>query len=294
MGSFINKLLGTGKGMGKAEEWGERSLQEATPWGLMGPMGGVTFDPETKLGTATLSSQAQEVVDRLFGRAASQATQAYSPVDAGMALYRDFHAPEINRQMGEESLSRESRALQQGRLGSTGYAQETGAFERAYGDIRRKAMAGAFGEALAQKQAQRQFEIGDIGLAATLSEAPMGLFGTGGQIGQGIGQIASAQGQNIANAYAQNDKMIGDIIGSIAGGWAKKSDRRLKKNINKVGELSSGLNVYTWEWNDKAKKLKIDDQETIGVMAQEVLKINPNAVVIDSDGYYMVDYSEIG
>ena len=63
MGSFINKLLGTGKGMGKAEEWGERSLQEATPWGLMGPMGGVTFDPETKLGTATLSSQAQEVVD---------------------------------------------------------------------------------------------------------------------------------------------------------------------------------------------------------------------------------------
>ena len=29
-------------------------------------------------------------------------------------------------------------------------------------------------------------------------------------------------------------------------------------------------------------------------MAQEVLKINPNAVVIDSDGYYMVDYSEIG
>jgi hypothetical protein len=49
------------------------------------------------------------------------------------------------------------------------------------------------------------------------------------------------------------------------------SDIRLKKDIKRVGTLDSGLGVYTfrYKWGGPAQ---------MGVMAQEVEKINPAAV----------------
>ena len=63
------------------------------------------------------------------------------------------------------------------------------------------------------------------------------------------------------------------------------SDRRLKKDIELVGETPGGFNVYSFEylWGEKA----------IGVMADEVEKVLPDAVVMDESGYQMVDYSRI-
>jgi hypothetical protein len=49
----------------------------------------------------------------------------------------------------------------------------------------------------------------------------MNIANLGPGIGQSMGQIASAQGQNIASAYGANDKMIGGITGSILGGLAQ-------------------------------------------------------------------------
>jgi Chaperone of endosialidase len=63
------------------------------------------------------------------------------------------------------------------------------------------------------------------------------------------------------------------------------SDRRLKKNIQKIGQLENGLNVYTFNyiW---------DSALTVGVMADEVRKVKPEAV-ININGFDLVDYSEI-
>ena len=63
------------------------------------------------------------------------------------------------------------------------------------------------------------------------------------------------------------------------------SDRRLKRNIQKIGQLENGLNVYTFNyiW---------DNTLTIGVMADEVREIKPEAV-ITINGFDLVDYSEI-
>lgn len=85
---------------------------------------------------------------------------------------------------------------------------------------------------------------------------------------------------------------LGQIAG-IAGslGFAPFSDARLKDNVTRIGE-EEGYNVYTWEWNDKAKELGID-QPTVGVMAQEVLETNPDAVSVGENGYYQVDYGAL-
>ena len=82
---------------------------------------------------------------------------------------------------------------------------------------------------------------------------------------------------------------VAGIIGTMYG--MAGSDARLKDNVTRVGK-EKGYNIYTWEWNDKAKELGIDDP-TIGVMAQEVLETNPDAVALMDNGYYAVNYGEL-
>ena len=85
---------------------------------------------------------------------------------------------------------------------------------------------------------------------------------------------------------------LGQIAG-IAGSLAPffPSDARLKDNVTLIGK-EKGYNVYIWEWNDKAKELGIDTP-TIGVIAQEVLETNPDAVSMNDDGYYQVNYGAL-
>ena len=64
------------------------------------------------------------------------------------------------------------------------------------------------------------------------------------------------------------------------------SDRRLKKNITKVGTSPSGINIYRFEYIDS----KLYGGGVFeGVMAQEV----PKASILGKNGYYSVDYSKL-
>ena len=63
---------------------------------------------------------------------------------------------------------------------------------------------------------------------------------------------------------------------------AGKSDRRLKKNISKIGESASGLNIYSFEY-----KNPLDGEGLFqGVMSDEV----PQEAVINNGEYDMVNY----
>ena len=70
------------------------------------------------------------------------------------------------------------------------------------------------------------------------------------------------------------------------------SDLELKNNIKKVTDVEPNIGWYTWDWNDKAKELGIDAEPTEGVLAQEVLEVKPDAVVV-KNGYYAVDYAKV-
>jgi hypothetical protein len=65
------------------------------------------------------------------------------------------------------------------------------------------------------------------------------------------------------------------------------SDIRLKRDIVEVGQLPDGLHLYRYRylWSDAVY---------VGVMAQEVLTIAPDAVVRGDDGYLRVDYGRLG
>jgi hypothetical protein len=63
------------------------------------------------------------------------------------------------------------------------------------------------------------------------------------------------------------------------------SDRKLKKNITKIGESPSGLNIYSFEYIDQDK---FGEGIFQGAMSDEVPQ---NAVAKGSDGFDRVNYS---
>jgi len=100
-------------------------------------------------------------------------------------------------------------------------------------------------------------------------------------------------GSNQNQTYQKPSTMskIGQVVSTVAPFFGG-SDIRLKENVVKVDEVEPGVGWYTWDWNDTAKALGIDDQ-TEGVIAQELMEVDPGAVAMGYDGYYRVDYSKV-
>jgi hypothetical protein len=63
---------------------------------------------------------------------------------------------------------------------------------------------------------------------------------------------------------------------------------RLKEDIVPLARLANGLELYRFRYKGG------DHTVYVGVMAQEVKKIDPSAVSRDRDGYLMVDYDRLG
>lgn len=84
---------------------------------------------------------------------------------------------------------------------------------------------------------------------------------------------------------AEDKQLFGQVIeglGKGLGGMAM-SDRRLKENIRPVGKLNNGLTVYVFNW-------KGQDTPLLGLIAQEVQKVIPEAVTKGEDGYLRLNY----
>ena len=71
------------------------------------------------------------------------------------------------------------------------------------------------------------------------------------------------------------------------GGGGRRSDIRLKHDIVLLGRLDDGLGLYRFAYNGS-------DRAYVGVMAQEVQAVMPEAVTQGSDGYLRVYYDKLG
>ena len=102
-------------------------------------------------------------------------------------------------------------------------------------------------------------------------------------------QASQQTGQDAQQAYAQQvgayNARLG-AYGAIAGaaGTAAASDIRLKSKIVRVGTHPLGIGIYEYD---------IDGRRERGVIAQEVERVLPSAVIEHPDGYKMVDYGAL-
>jgi hypothetical protein len=75
--------------------------------------------------------------------------------------------------------------------------------------------------------------------------------------------------------------------GGGRGGGGRRSDVRLKHDITMIGRLDNGIGFYRFIYNG-------DDKVYVGVMAQEVQAVMPEAVMRGRDGYLRVFYEKLG
>ena len=204
-------------------------------------------------------------------------------------LYQDILG---GREAGEEAILRSASAI--GGLRS-GNVQE--AFYDYNTQLRNKALLESYNQQLQ----------GLTGLAGLPSYAPQ-IAGQMAGIGQtlGQGQIAAGQAQQTGIQQGFGNLLgLGSIAGEAGafkglGGLLKKgaswvgslfSDRRLKNNIEKIGELN-GHNWYMWDWNIVANKMGLEGKSE-GVLADELVNTNPECIGI-LDGFMIVDYIKLG
>ena len=76
--------------------------------------------------------------------------------------------------------------------------------------------------------------------------------------------------------------------GGGRGGGGRRSDIELKEDVTPLMRLDNGLELYRFRYKGS------DPTLYVGVMAQEVQKIDPSAVSRDRDGYLLVDYDRLG
>ena len=96
--------------------------------------------------------------------------------------------------------------------------------------------------------------------------------------------------QNVGAAKFMDALQIGSSViqtgMSIASPFIIASDRSLKENIKKLGDSPSGIGIYKFNYIGHAKKY-------IGAMADDVMKVVPEAVVTMANGYFNVNYNLI-
>lgn len=201
------------------------------------------------------------------------------------------------------------RALQLAQMqvgAAAGTRQQALTEQRGLMDRATNALAGYPAQVTGATSAGAGYGTMGLGLANTGMGGQQAGFGAAGSMyGQQAAGLNQAYGTQ-ANAYLQGQAQEGQFWGSLLGAgatlgaaglgaWgqvsaAKASDRRLKKDIVRVGrDPRSGLNLYEFAYiNDNSGR------RYRGVMADEVEKFDKDAVTYDDLGFASVNYARLG
>jgi hypothetical protein len=129
--------------------------------------------------------------------------------------------------------------------------------------------------------------LGNIGSGgAARAQASRGHASLGGGGGRGGGARVGGGGGG-ARAGGGGGRGGGGGGRGGGGGGGRRSDIALKHDIVLLGYLPSGLGYYRFSYNGS-------DKAYVGVMAQDVQTIAPNAVTRGPDGYLRVFYDRLG
>jgi len=155
--------------------------------------------------------------------------------------------------------------------------------------------------------------LGTVGSIEELGQQPFQLglqVGSAGQPGASMaGQLLGAGSTAAANAMMQGQMadqqaragLFGGLISAggsylaaskLAPALLAASDRSVKNKIKVIGKMTNGLNVYSFEYKPEHKD-KYGHGSFVGVMADEVEKVIPAAVLTNNYGHKIVNYSLI-
>lgn len=141
-----------------------------------------------------------------------------------------------------------------------------------------QAQAGADQRAIEQALASAPLEVLQR-IAQMYGGMPLNLLSGSTTTGSGTSNSTTKE----FDPWMKNVGTAGQAIGTFISAF---SDRRLKTDIEKIGEREDGLGVYSFRYLWSPARF-------IGVMAQEVLKVKPEAVIHTPSGYMAVNYGAL-
>ncbi len=244
----------------------------------------------------------QAALDKIY--AGFTPTQESINADMSMLMnpFDEYVINDINREaMGQNSLVNQAATMagqqgsnrsflgtsdvEQNRLNQIGKFRQ-GQYNTALDSILNNLTAGRRADALGAMGAgdfERQLDL-------QTRQAPYAALASGTGI---LGAFPTNFGSNYQGGTATSGSSAGSTFGKIAQGAQLAgtiaglfSDRRLKENIELVGE-ENGFPIYKFNY------INIPEKTYIGVMAQDVKDIMPEAVT-ETEGFMKVNYSMIG
>jgi len=282
--------------------WGSLQYAENGSQTIIDPNGKPVQVPRYTANT-TLSPQQQAIFDQTQASELNLATIAneqsgklgdllndpfkFTNSDAEQWAY-DLASPRLLQQQGKNESALRSQLISSGiRPGTAQWDSEMSRLTNANTDqLNQLALTGrsqAFGE---QLQTRNQQFNEPIALAAgTQIQNPNSTFAQAPQ-----SQVAGVDYTGLVNNQYQSQMQnyqagLGGLFG-LGAAAIKFSDRRLKKDIIDLGERN-GLPWYGYRyiWDDAISPLRY------GYMAQDLLALNPSAVMADRSGFFKVNYS---
>jgi hypothetical protein len=304
-------------------------VNQVTPFGSLQYTQSGTDSQGNPIWTATQAfapeyQQAFGSLGQQIGRTASQGFQPNVP-SVGINPGESYEAAIMRRLQPQQAQASEALEVQlanQGIMpGSEAYNRAKEQLSQAQNDQRTSAVVGGFNTGLAANQAGFNQQLAQYQLPVqtlanlrtatnpTYASPSMQQVTTGpdyltaynlGQQNDIARQAASQSGQNamtgglfdIGSTFLGSKSGGGLIDKGISAIGSLFSDIRMKEKINLVGKTSSGINLYEFEYKPEFKEIA-GKGKFVGVMAQEVEKVMPDAVVETSIGYKAVDYSKI-
>lgn len=244
-------------------------------------LAGLSWDANTNTLNTTYGPQLQSVLGTLFGGTNADKQAA----DSVFSAFSDRYEPIFERQT--DNL--------QDRLVNQGIPVGSEAYSRAMNDLA-QTQNDAYQQAAYQSvQAGQQARNNEIQNSLGIFSAFNPLSGYTGSSAQGSTGIYDNYYQGQLNAYNANKAnaqagALGLLNGITAGANAASgllgslfSDARIKENLRPVGQLFNGLTVYAFNFPGEAVT-------RIGLVAQEVQQVVPEAVSQSDEGLLMVDY----
>ena len=190
------------------------------------------------------------------------------------------------------------------KLGSAAYDRAMALDTQGQNDAYNQLLLGGRQQAVQEALTQRNQPINEITALLSGSQVSQPNFVNTGQSRIPTTDVAGIINQDYQNRLGQwqqqqanSNAMMGGLfslggsLGSAAisnpEAFAFLSDVRAKKNIDRVGE-TNGMGLYLFHYNDEPD----DAPRRLGLMAQEVAEIAPEAVSTRPDGMMQVDYAK--
>lgn len=252
---------------------------------LTGDAGAQMFTP---LGQTEQESQAYNLMQLPTNQTAMQGL-----VSQYLNPFQDYITQGINKQAeGKYSLYKDALSSA-GQMRSNREFINAAAADNARLNAIGSSMAGNYNNAQQTALNQNQTNIQNLlaqaenqrALDLQTKQAPIsGLNALAGML-SGTGGFYPAQSQ--ASQTVKSGGGLGGLLNTASSIASIFSDERLKKDIKLIGN-ENGHNIYKFKYKNDPNNI-----EYIGVMAQEVKNIDPEAVG-ERDGFMTVNYDKIG